>query len=98
MAVRGGTGTLGSQLNIIHRVLEGFWGPYRLTRARPTNGQYLGAHGDALRAAGFTSKEAYKLVDSARRYLTSLGLSVDDVVPRVPGAFPAPFLPGGPIP
>ena len=99
VSVRGSTRILDSQHNVIHRVLEGFWEPFRRTRATPTNGEYLNALGRGLRSAGFTPKETYKLVGSARRFLTNrLNLSIDGFVPRVPGRFPLPFLPGGPIP
>ncbi|HEX4611864.1 MAG TPA: polymorphic toxin-type HINT domain-containing protein [Urbifossiella sp.] len=99
VGVRGGTGTLGTQHNIIHRVIEGFWEPFRRSGGTPTNAQYLDALGRALRAAGFTPKETYKLVSTTRRYLTNqLNLPVNGLVPNVPGRFPSKFLPGGLIP
>jgi hypothetical protein len=95
--VLGKTGKYGTQHNLIHRVLEGFWEPHRQAVTTPTNRQYLDALGKALRFSGFTPKETFKLVDTAQRYLVRLGYSMDGLVPNVPGRFPDHFLPGGPI-
>jgi RHS repeat-associated protein len=96
--VDGRTSDLGSEHNLAHRSLEGFWEPHRLARTTPTVGEYLEALDKSLRTAGLSAQEAYQLTGSARRFaMNRLGLVLDDLVPCVPGRFPSQFLPGGSI-
>jgi hypothetical protein len=93
--IQGKIGQLGSQHNVIHRTLEGFFDVHRVARTRPTVGVYLSAMNRATRNAGFSAREAYQMTSSARRFLLRLKLDADDLIPNVPGRIPANFLPGG---
>jgi len=93
--VTGRTSKEGTQHNILHRVLEGFWDPHRVNRTTPLISEYLEAANRAAREAGFGAKEAYQMTSSARRFLSRINLEVDDLVPQVPRQFPPQFLPGG---
>ncbi|MBL8890218.1 MAG: hypothetical protein JNL67_09575 [Planctomycetaceae bacterium] len=93
--VQGKIGQLGSQHNVIHRTLEAFFDVHRVSRTRPTVGQYLSAMNRAARNAGFSAKDAHQMTSSARRFLTKLKLEIDDLIPIVPGKIPSHLLPGG---
>ena len=93
--VKGSTAQLNSQHNLIHRALEGFWGPHRNARTTPLVSEYLDAVNKAARASGFGEKAAYQMTRSAERFLQKIDLGLDDFVPQVPGRFPTQFLPGG---
>jgi RHS repeat-associated protein len=99
--LEGGTATLGSEHNINHRVLEGFWDNVAEVYARegiaPTNAEYGAALEQAMLEGGMSPRAAYELAQSARRQRIAFGHLDDDPVPNIPNAFPPQFLPGGPI-
>jgi len=75
-----------------HASLERFWSQFRRGGARfgdrPTNAEYSQGLYNALRAAGYSSREASFLQAQAQANRLAYGLADTDRVPRIPGRLP----------